>query len=455
MGYAFITFPAARAALAARLQDTGLVYWNQPGELDACLIESLRFHQALTGAYKQKIAFQTQLDICFYDLPLLAGVANGPAVAYTATDVEVANNVLAALLEPPLAAVWTGTGQFSIAQLQVALQNRLNRFIGDTGCTVTRRIVACPPPPAEVTSLPDSTLDVRRVAWRPLPLPYNRITNPYGPIPPYYPAYPLGRMDEWAEQAYVPGAAQDPMQPFGYSTYGVPPVSIRTIPPPIDEGAIDSLLVMSGPTVNLDPLNPVVLGLPDNLSPALKWGVLAEMLASDGPSRDYARAAYCEQRYQEFVQLAALMPMALLADIGNAGCGIGSVIDLDAFQPDWQRTTGPPSFVGMCGRNMACIGQTPDGTYGVGLWVSANASVDTTGFLQIGRDQIAPVLDYAQHIACFKMGGAEFDQTAGLYQNLIAAAKVQNARLNAVAFYRGQLEQPAQKSELQVNRLTV
>ena len=147
--------------------------------------------------------------------------------------------------------------------------------------------------------------------------------------------------------------------------------------------------------------------------------------------------------------------IVLLADIGNAGCGIGSVIDLDAFQPDWQRTTGPPSFVGMCGRNMACIGQTPDGTYGVGLWVSANAAVDPTGFLQIGRDQVGPVLDYAQHIACFKMGGAEFDQTAGLYQNMISVAKLQNARLNAVAFYRGQLEQPASKSELQVNRLAV
>jgi hypothetical protein len=446
MGYAFITFPAARAALAARLQDTGLVYWSQPGELDACLIESLRFHQALTGAYKQKIAFQTQLDTCFYDLPLLAGVTNGSAVAYTATDVEVANNVLAALIEPPLSAGWSGTGQFSIAQLQVALQNRLNRFLGDTGCTVTRQLVSNPPPPSEVVSLPDGALDVRRTAWRPLPPPTGH---------PSYPAYPMGRMDEWSEQAYVPGAAQNPTQPYGYSTYGVPPVAIRMIPPPLDEGAIDSLLVLSGATVNLDPLNPVALGIPDNLSPALKWGVLADMLASDGPSRDYARAAYCERRYGEFVELAALTPSVLLADIANVGCGIGSVFDLDAFQPDWQRTSGSPSFVGMCGRNMACIGQTPDGVYGVGLWVSANAAVDTTGFLQVGRDQVGPVLDYAQHVACFKMGGAEFDQTTGLYRNMISIAKLQNARLSAVAFYRGQLEQPAQKSELQANRLVV
>ena len=59
-----------------------------------------------------------------------------PALLDIATDVEVAQNVLAALLEPPLTGTgsgWTGTGQFTFAQLQIALQNRLNRFIGEIG----------------------------------------------------------------------------------------------------------------------------------------------------------------------------------------------------------------------------------------------------------------------------------------------------------------------------------
>jgi hypothetical protein len=99
---------------------------------------------------------------------------------------------------------------------------------------------------------------------------------------------------------------------------------------------------------------------------------------------------------------------------------------------------------------MACIGQTPDAAYGVGLWMVVNAPV--SGYLQVPRGQIDPVLDYAQHIASFKMGGAEFDGTSRLYANLIAAAKLQNARLDAIAFYRGQLQQPALKSEMEVAR---
>jgi hypothetical protein len=437
MPFSYLTFAAARTLLAARLQDPNLVYWNQPSELYNCLIESVRLFQVLTGAYKQKIAFATQQNISYYDLPTLAVGTNLASIAYTVTDVEVANNVLAALLEPPLVAGWVGTGQFTFAQLQGALQHRLNRFLGDTGCRVAQQYIAGPPPPVEITTLPDGTLDVRRAAWVPV-----------GSAS----AYPLGRLDEWAEQAYTPDAVQNPAQPENYSVFGVGPAQLRLVPPPLNIGQVDCLLVRAGPMVNLNPAAPVVLQVPDDLSPALKWGVLADLLGTDGPSRDYARAQYCEQRYSEFVQLAAIYPSVLLADIGNITCGLGSVFDMDFYTPDWQQATGAPSFVGMCGRNLACIGQTPDlGPYGIGLWMCANAPI--TGFMQVGRDQIDPVLDYAQHIASFKMGGAEFDGTARLYQNLIACAKAQNGRLEAVSFYKGQMQQPAAKSELELARM--
>ena len=440
MAYSYLTFAQAVAALASRLQDTGFVYWNQPDELLNAIIESVRFHQLLTASYKQKIAFPTAADVLYYDLPNLTGATNGAAIAYTATDVEVANNVLAALLESALAPGWVGTGQFTFAQLQVAMQNRLNRFLDDTGCRVAQQTIGGPSPTTDIAPLPEGTLDVRRAAWIPLPQ----------TTPPANPAYPLGRLDEWAEQAYVPGAEQNPDQPVSYSVFGVGPQQIRSVPPPLNEGSLDLLLVMSGPTVNLNPASPVILGIPDDLSPALKWGALADILGTDGPSRDYSRAAYCEQRYQEFVQLARIYPSVLTADILNVSCGVGSVFDMDAYLPDWQQTTGQPSFVSMCGRNLACVGQTPDGAYGVGLWMVVNAPV--SGYLQVPRGQIDPVLDYAQHIASFKMGGAEFDGTSRLYANLIAAAKLQNARLDAIAFYRGQLQQPALKSEMEVAR---
>lgn len=433
MAYAYLTFAQAVTALASRLQDPSQIYWNQPNELLNCVKEAVRLFQVMTGSYKQAMTFQTALDTVYYSLTSVTG----SPLAVTVTDVEVANNVLSALLEPPLTASWVGTGQFTFAQLQTALQNRLNRFLGESGRQVSQQTLTNVT--NELTSLPDAVLDVRRSAWIPVPQ----------QAPPANPAYPISRMDEWAAQAYLPAAGTQ--QPQGYSVYGTGPLQLRLIPPPSSGGNLDCIFVQAGPTLNLDTTAPVVLGLSDDLTPALKWGVLADLLGSDGPSRDYARAQYCEQRYQEFVQLARIYPSILTATINNITCGLGSVFDLDAYMPDWQLTRGQPTFVGMCGRHLACIGTTPDGVYGVGAMVCATAPV--TGFLQVSRDQIDPILDYAQHIASFKMGGAEFDGTQRLYQNLIESAKSQNGRLDAIGFYRGTMEAMGKKSELEVARM--
>jgi hypothetical protein len=299
----------------------------------------------------------------------------------------------------------------------------------------------------ELVTLPDAVLDVRRAAW------LNNLAVPLI-------AYPMGRMDEWAEQAYAPAAVQNPAQPGSYSVYGTAPLQLRLIPPTLSGGDLDCIFVVAGPTVNLSVASPVVLGIPDDVSAALKWGVLADLLGTDGPSRDYPRAAYAEQRYQEYVQLARMYPSMLTATISGVTCGTGSVFDMDFYQPDWQQATGAPTFIGMCGRHLACIGQTPDdgtaggnpgGNYTIGMNVVANMPV--SGSIQIGRDGLDPVLDYAQHIASFQMGGVEFNGTERMYQNMIAAGKSQNGRLEAVSFYKSQLEQPARKSEVEVVRM--
>jgi hypothetical protein len=461
MAFAYLTFTQAVAILANRLQDPNLTYWDQPNELENCIIESLRLFQAATGSYKQQVSFPTASNVNYYDLPTLTGSA---AISYNATDVEVVNNVLAALLEPPITyPAWTGTGQFTLAQLQASMQNRLNRFIGETGCIVSDAVIT-DTTPTELITLPDPVLDVRRVgwvvpasggSWEDQTQQWQQSNFSWAAGSGGTPAglYPLGRVDEWAEQAYDPGAEQNPTNPPScYSVYATGPLQLRLVPPPSAPGSVDCLLVQAGPTLNLNPGAPVVLSIPDDLSPAIKWGVLSDLLSSDGQARDPVRAAYCEQRWKEFVQLATLYPSVLTASIGNVTCGLGSVEDLDQYNPTWQQTVTAPDFVGMCGRNMACVGPVPDGVYSVALWMVANAPVTGT-YLQVSRDQIDPVIDYAMHTACFKMGGREFASTEKMFDNLIQCATAQNARLSAVAFYRSQMEQFAAKSELDEPRL--
>src|SRR5580698_3943189 len=103
MAYAYLTFSAAVSILAQRLQDPSQIYFNQPNQLLNCLIESVRLYQALTYSYKQPMSFETVANQNYYSLTAQAG----SPLANTSTDVEIINNVLAALLEPPLTNPWT------------------------------------------------------------------------------------------------------------------------------------------------------------------------------------------------------------------------------------------------------------------------------------------------------------------------------------------------------------
>jgi hypothetical protein len=444
--YSFLTFAQAAAIIASRLEDTGSVYWStfNPNEILNCVIESVRTFQALTGSYKQQFGFVTAANLPYYDLTQLPG----SPMSFNATDVEIANNVLAALLEPPLTAGWTGTGQFTFTQIQNAIQQRLNRFLGDTGSIVTQTTISNnTPPPLESIPLPDATLDVRRAAW------LTSLTAQF------IPAFSMSMSDEWAEQAYGLGgiAALGGITPLNYSVYMNQPLLLRLIPPPSTVGFVDCLLVQAGPTVNLDPAAPVVLGVPDDLSPAIKWGAISDLLSGDGLTRDPARASYAETRYNEFVQTCKVYPSLLLPTplVCSQPVGVGSINDLDSYMPDWEQQTAQPFFIGLAGRNMMALGPVPNAAYPVAVWLSPNAPVlnGPAGFIQLSRDQIDPMLDMAQHIACFKMGGAEFTGTDKLFQNFVTSAKMQNDRLSAVSFWRGQIEQPHEKSEMQVPRM--
>ena len=74
-------------------------------------------------------------------------------------------------------------------------------------------------------------------------------------------------------------------------------------------------------------------------------------------------------------------------------------------------------------------------------------------FLQIGNEKLNIILNYAQHVASLKMGGAEFQATMPFYQDYLKAAVLDNNRLNASAFLRKLLDQPAQNQERLYQRL--
>jgi len=60
-------------------------------------------------------------------------------------------------------------------------------------------------------------------------------------------------------------------------------------------------------------------------------------------------------------------------------------------------------------------------------------------FVQISRDAFDVILDYAQVLASFKMGGTEFSSTKDLEKNFFMFAMETNKRLAAMGLFRDML----------------
>jgi hypothetical protein len=113
--------------------------------------------------------------------------------------------------------------------------------------------------------------------------------------------------------------------------------------------------------------------------------------------------------------------------------------DLDAGAVDWQNGTGTPSYLALAGWSMAALYPVPDAlaSYSLTLDVVRKAPlpVNDAAYVQVGREQIDMILDYAEHLALFKVAGAEWQVTQRQADNFLLQALTYNQRLAASARY--------------------
>jgi hypothetical protein len=410
MAYAHTTLAAAVAAVAARLGDPSLSFWSS-GELRALLYEGLRLWQAATDSSRERGALPTQANVAFYDL----GAELPTLLGNVVTDRNVVAELEAHLLEPVTPTGWTGSTQFTLPDLVAALQRRRDQFLLETGTILTHGTLPISAPPAGRVTIPDSYIDVRRLAWRSVEGVYKH----------------LWREDEHGLSAFLPTWSIEPATPRAFSVSAARPFELQLAPPPLDEGALDVVSVQTGAA--LDPVAGVLLGVPDDYAWVVKWGTLADLLGRQGESRDAARAAYCEARWKSGISLAKIAQSVIHAQIGGRPLWINSILDLDAMLPNWQNDTGEPRAIGSAGENLVCLANVPDGVYGLTVDVIRNAPIPAHdgAFLQVGREHLDVIIGYAEHVATFKMGGEEFQSTMPLLTQFFDLAGIVNKKLRA------------------------
>jgi hypothetical protein len=333
---------------------------------------------------------------------------------YTVTNWQIITEIEYMLLEPPTPTVWTGTDQFTLSQVNQALQRRRDLFLQLTGAVKTRAVTNYPAPPADGRiDLDETVLTVERAAWRPTTTQFLRI---------------LRRHDEWGGDHYRPltwRTASVTTPPMSYSTSATPPLQLQLMPPAADAGDLDLISTSRGALII--PTVESVLGIPDDYAWVVKYGVLADLLGGDGLQTDLARAQYCQTRWLQGISMATSASVVLSATINDTPCLIAALTDADSYSPLWQLLGGVPQRLILTGQNL--LGTVPvanaDG-YVIGLEVVRNAPVPTasTDILQIGADLYDTILDLAQCAATFKEGGAQNASAQGLYQRAASVAGV-------------------------------
>lgn len=416
MAYTHTTFADLKTQLAERLGDSTSVFWVD-AELTVLLTEALRTFGLCSGFWRDRGTIPTTSATAFYDICTLL---SGSLLNYTVTDRDIIQALQYHLLEPATSqAVWFGTEMFNIDVLRYAIQRRRDQFLADTGIVVNRSLLSIIPNIGRQQLL-DSTIDVRRAAW-------------LGAAPTNY-YNPLWREDERLLTMASQTWSVDLGTPEMYSIMAPPPLEIQLAPPPISSGQVELLTVDSGAA--LDPANTAtVLGIPDDLTPAIKWGALADLLGIDGIAADPVRAQFAEQRYQQYVQLARTLPVVMHAEINGVPLIPCTLQELESSTPNWQNSSAPPTDIALAAPNLIALNPVPNDVYSITLDVVSKTPIPANGAasVQIGREQLDAILDYAEHLALFKSAGTEWHATERQASNFLAQAITYNQRISAAA----------------------
>jgi hypothetical protein len=127
-------------------------------------------------------------------------------------------------------------------------------------------------------------------------------------------------------------------------------------------------------------------------------------------------------------------PAVLGARINDVPVVVDSVSNGDFYFANWQgKRASQPRYVFYSGMNMLGLAPVPNGTYTVTVESLRNMPLPMSDDepLAIGKDDISPVLDCAQHVAMLKVGGAEFVRTYPMYKNFLRHCALYNSRLKA------------------------
>ena len=487
--YSWLTKTAAIGYLQARLNNSQL--WSS-AELWVYLTEGLRVLNALTEQWKQDWTVSANGPW------INCGTTAGSPRLRSVTDTDLYTQMDYMLLEPASGGTWTGSSQFSLTDLQNALQRRTQEVIQATACNLTQLASINATPNIRRYTLGDTVLEPRRIRF--LAVMANTtgtaasgsqsvtlasasgvssgllvsgtgittgtfVTGVSGAVISlslpttgtlsstalqFSQPITLSREDTQAFQYFEPNYLQTTGLPLAWSVASEPPLAFDVDLAPNTPGDFDVLALQSGPVFS--PPASTLLGVPDDWSWVPMYGALSDVLSKEPESTDRQRAAYCLQRYEMGLQAMKNSNWLIQATVNNVPCDTPSVYEMDQWAPEWQASNSNLPAVVQAGIDF--VAPTPGNGQSISMTLVGNAPLldGTNTYVQVSRDDFESVLNYSQHLACFKQGNQNFAATIPLMQDFFKAAAEENKRLLNMGLYVATLKTQGQREVMEVAR---
>jgi len=246
--------------------------------------------------------------------PFSGGPWGGAIPIGSVTDVDLIKGAQYRLLENGNAdadGVTLLTDMYTIEEMVDAIDQRQQKFLLDTGMIGARTTILATQGVTQY-DLPEDNIMPRRVTW---------ITSGassgsgYGDGGNGEGGYGVGgsasgsnivvltRVDSWELDNGQPDWASDDQPPIAWydNILGQQKIGITR---PNQTGTIGLLYIQLAAALTGAG---VAMTIPDDWTPYVLWGALADLLNHDGSAYDPVRGKYCEQRYQEGIELARLV----------------------------------------------------------------------------------------------------------------------------------------------------
>lgn len=172
------------------------------------------------------------------------------------------------------------------------------------------------------------------------------------------------------------------------------------------------------------------------------WGVkmltLYKVYSTDGPTSYPQMAEYCLKRYKEAVSLARDYSAINFAWAEEKPMHLSPLNEFDNMYSGWRNKAAIDldaggkldKSLGVMSPNKLFLRSKYNRDISLSFDLVRNApTLTTTNDFPVGEDYLGYILDYAEHLACLKMGGKEFADSMPLYESFLSGAMRLNDRL--------------------------